>query len=95
MASKVRQAVLIAGSYGWCGNYYYHSEIGNLIYQLGLKADKFDVLNRLYPGVWRKVVTFARGDIRYKRPHGELFCLLILAFAILLIIATLRNVLAY
>lgn len=89
IARAIREAVLIVGRRsGWFGNYYYHSDIGRMVYELGLKADKYDVLNALCVGAENKVVTFARGDIRHRRHISELACLIILAVAFVLVIAT-------
>lgn len=69
IARAIREAVLIVGrrSY-WFGNNYYHSDVGRMVYELGLKADKYDVLNALCPGIQGEVITYARGDIR-RRKH--------------------------
>ena len=89
IARAIREAVLIVGRRsGWFGNYYYHSDVGRMVYELGLKADKYDVLNALCVGAENKVVTFARGDIRHRRHISELACLIILAVALVLVIAT-------
>lgn len=89
IARAIREAVLIVGRRsGWFGNYYYHSDVGRMVYELGLKADKYDVLNALSVGAENKVVTFARGDIRHRRHIIELACLIIFAVALVLVIAT-------
>lgn len=88
IARAIREAVLIVGRRsGWFGNYYFHSDVGRMVYELGLKADKYDVLNALCVGAENKVVTFARGDIRHRRHISELACLIILAVVLVLIIA--------
>ena len=88
IARAIREAVLIVGHMsGGFGNYYYHSDVGRMVYELGLKADKYDVLNALCVGAENKVVTFARGDIRHRRHISELACLIILAVVLVLIIA--------
>ena len=89
IARVIREAVLIVGRRsGWFGNYYFHSDVGKMVYELILKADKYDVLNALCVGAENKVITFARGDIRQRRHISELPCLIILAVALVLVIAT-------
>ena len=63
-------------------------DFGRLIYDFAYKVDRFDVLNALCVGAENKVVTFARGDIRHRRHISELTCLIILAVALVLFIAT-------
>lgn len=70
IARAIREAVLIVGRRsGWFGNYYYHSDVGRMVFELGLKADKFDVLNKLSLGFKPDVVTYIRGDIRHRKRH--------------------------
>lgn len=91
IARAIREAVLIVDHWsGWFGNYNYHSDVGRMVYELGLKADKYDVLNALCVGAENKVVTFARGDIRHRRHISKLACLIILAVALVLFIATIQ-----
>lgn len=70
IARAIREAVLIVGRRsGRFGNYYYHSDVGRMVYELGLKADKFDVLNKLRIGFKPDIVTYIRGDIRHRKRH--------------------------
>ncbi len=67
LANAIRRACEYAHSRsGWW--YPFHSDyLGMLIYDFAYKADKYDVFNRLCPGVQTSVITFARGDIRHRK----------------------------
>ena len=66
LANAIKRACEYAnGLSGWW--YAFRSDdFGRLIYDFAYKADKYDVLNRLCPGVQTSVITFARGDIRHR-----------------------------
>lgn len=68
---------------------YSSQRFGEMLLILAYGADKYDVLNALCPGVQRKVITFARGDIRHRKSVLELFAML-LTIVIALAILSLR-----
>lgn len=49
----------------------------NILY-IAYGADKYDVLSSLYPNVHRRIITYARGDIRHKQSCYLKFLLLLL-----------------
>ena len=76
----------------WQGGWRIRSDVRGLgmwCLALAYGADKYDVLNALCPGVQRKVITFARGDIRHRKSVLELFAML-LTIVIALAILSLR-----
>lgn len=70
-----------------CRWYAFRSDdLGRLIYDFAYKADKYDVLNRLCPGVQTSVITFARGDIRHRSRISLAELLAMIAVAIVAVI---------
>lgn len=61
-------------------------DLGRLVYDFAYKADKYDVLNRLCPGVQTSVITFARGDIRHRSRISLADLLAMIAVAIVAVI---------
>lgn len=68
LENAIKRACEIAhANSGWW--YVFRSnDLGDLIYNIAYKADKFDVLNKLADGVGKSILTFIRGDIRPKKP---------------------------
>ena len=84
LANAIRRACEYAHANSGWWHCFRADDLGAMIYQIAYKADKYDVLNRLCPGIQRTVVTFARGDIRHRKQHvGLLELLLLLLTAIL------------
>ena len=86
LANAIRRACEYArGHSGWW--YVFRSDdMGRLIYDFAYKADKYDVLNRLCPGVQTSVITFARGDIRHRKRIDLAELLAMIAVAIVAVI---------
>lgn len=61
----IKQACEIAhANSGWW--YAFRSnDLGELIFNIAYKADKYDVLNKLVKGFSKPLVSFIRGDIRH------------------------------
>lgn len=49
----------------WCA--FRSDYLGRMIIEYAYGADKYDVLNALCPGIQGEVITYARGDIRYRK----------------------------
>ena len=60
--------------------------LGMFALDLAYGADKYDVLNRLCPGVQTSVITFARGDIRHRSRISLAELLAMIAVAIVAVI---------
>lgn len=86
LANAIKRACEYAyGHSGWW--YAFRSDdLGRLIYGFAYKADKYDVLNRLCPGVQTSVITFARGDIRHRSRISLAELLAMIAVAIVAVI---------
>ena len=80
---------------GWWGYFHYSDRIGELIWQFGFKADRYDVLNGLVCVERNKIVTFCRRDIRHNFNRNELICNGILAFVVFHLIVSLLVTLCY
>ncbi len=64
-ANAITQAITyLRDTCGWWGYFHYSDRLGELIWQFGFKADKYDVLNSLVCVERNKIVTFCRRDIR-------------------------------
>lgn len=87
LANAIKKACAYArdhsGRYSSFGAY----ELGMLIFEFAYKADKYDVLNDVCPGVQREVVTYIRGDIRHRKRYWRelllLFAVIIFSLIIL------------
>lgn len=86
LANAIKRACEYAQSNsGWW--YAFRSDdLGRLIFDFAYKADKYDVLNRLCPGVQTSVITFARGDIRHRSRISLAELLTMIAVAIVAVI---------
>lgn len=83
LAVAIREAyIIMCHRCGWWGCYHFHDDLASLIFEIGLKADKYDVLCLVLAGHCQKRPVFIRGDIRYKRSFFqiELFLLILLLF---------------
>lgn len=84
-ANAITQAIAyLSDSCGWYGYFHYSDRLGELIWSIRFKADKYDVLNRLCAGHRNKIVTFARGDIRHCIDLFKLMALLTIAIIAIL-----------
>ena len=86
LANAIRRAIEYAHA---CSSWWYayrSDDLGRLIYDFAYKADKYDVLNRLCPGVQTSVITFARGDIRHRSRISLAELLAMIAVAIVAVI---------
>ena len=86
LANAIKRACEYAHA---CSTWWYafrSDDLGRLIYDFAYKADKYDVLNRLCPGVQTSVITFARGDIRHRSRISLAELLAMIAVAIVAVI---------
>ena len=86
LANAIKKACEYAhGNSGWWYAFL-SDDLGRLIYDFAYKADKYDVLNRLCPGVQTSIITFARGDIRHRKRIDLAEMLAMIAVAIVAVI---------
>ena len=89
--NAIRQAYnILADSSGWFGRSHFSDDLGELIWSLKFKADKYDVINALVlaPGNNFKPMEFIRADIR---PHRRIFGITDLLILVMLIVALLME----
>lgn len=95
-ANAITQAITyLRDTCGWWGYFHYSDRLGELIWQFGFKADKYDVLNSLVCVERNKIVTFCRRDIRHSFDRYKLFCDWILALVIFHLLVSLLITLCY
>lgn len=87
LASAIKRACAYARDhFRWYSSFGAY-ELGMLIFEFAYKADKYDVLNDVCPGVQREVVTYIRGDIRHRKRYWRelllLFAVIIFSLIIL------------
>ena len=84
LAVAIREACIIMYQRGsWWGCRTFHVDLAVLIYQIGLRADKYDVLCRVLAGHRQARPVFIRGDIRHKSGTFPIGLLILLALILL------------
>lgn len=67
LANAIKKACAYARDHSDWLKSFYSDYLGILIVCYAYVADRYDVQNKLCPGIGCKVITFARGDIRHRK----------------------------
>lgn len=92
LANAIKKACAYARDHSGWWTAFHSDDLGILILGYAYGADKYDVLNALCPGIPRKVITYARGDIRHRRTYSSVSPIM-LVLLVLLTFFVLKHVL--